>query len=459
MQSAFDSFSRFGPAGLIVEALAVTSVAIGLLLAFILLRRTYRRRYFRRRERRVLEVRRNWEAFVSGAAQPERRRPDRLEREVVADLLLERLDAASPEETKRLQQCLHSSGLLNAALSEARQWRGWRRRQALLSLGRMRVPEGIPVLSEALDDRSQETRVAAVRGLGRIGLPQAAEPILERLLRGQLVIPTPVLQNALLSCHRLQPSLLIPFVHRADDSRRPLLARVLAEVATPDLGRDFLLLASDPLAEVRASAARGIAQARPPFALGALATLAADEEWFVRLRAAVAIGDLHDPHGIPILVEALCDRNRYVRLRAATALVELEGHEERILYLTEQTQDRYALQALVSELERSGRIPKLVSALRDPGRRLLTEFALLAVLRGGSYRILVNLILCHGEWRARGALARLLARSRDALLLDHLEQLEPTLGRPRQQRVVRWLIGQLHRGVALRDRPESVLVQ
>jgi hypothetical protein len=66
----------------------------------------------------------------------------------------------------------------------------------------MRVPEGIPVLSEALDDHRQETRVAAVRGLGRIGSPQAAVPILERLLRGQLIIPAPVLQNALIHCYR-----------------------------------------------------------------------------------------------------------------------------------------------------------------------------------------------------------------------------------------------------------------
>jgi HEAT repeat protein len=459
MQSVFDYFGPFGPARIIVEALVVTSGAIGLLLAFILLRRARRRRYFRRRERLTLEIRRNWEAIVSSPAQPEKRPPDGLEREVVAGLLLERLDSACPDEITRLQRCLRSSGLLSAALSEARHWRGWRRRQALLSLGRMRVPEGIPVLSEALDDPSQETRVVAVRALGRIGSTEAAMPILERFLRGKLVIPTPVLQNALLNCYRRQPLLLIPFVYKADDIRRPLLARVLAEVATPDSGRDLLLLASDPLAEVRASAARGIGQANPPFALNALATLAADEEWFVRLRAAVAIGELHNSHGIPVLVEALCDRNRYVRLRAATALVALEGHEERILYLTEQTQDRYALQSLVSELERSGRIPNLVSALRDPKRRLLTESAILALLRGGCYRSLANLILCHVEWQARGALARLLARSKDALLLDHLEQLEPKLEKRRQQWVVRWLIGQLHRGVAVGDRPESVLAQ
>jgi HEAT repeat protein len=459
MQSVFDSLGRFGPAGLIVEALALTSAAIGLLLAFILLRRGRRRRYFRLRERCTLEVRRNWEAIVSGPAQPETRPLEGLEHEVVADLLLKRLDAADPDEISRLQQCLRSSGLLNAALSETRQRRGWRRRQALLSLGRMRVPEGIPVLSEALDDHSQETRVAAVRGIGRIGSPQAAVPILERLLRGQLAIPTPVLQNALINCYRGQPSILTPFVHKADDTRRPLLARVLAEVAIPDSGRDLLLLASDPLAEVRASAARGIAQAHPPLALSALASLAADEEWFVRLRAAVAVGDLHDPHGIPLLVEALCDRNRYVRLRAATALVGLEGHEEKILYLTEQTRDRYALQSLVSELERSGRIPNLISALRDPRRRLLTEYAILAVLRGGSYRVLVNLTLCHGEWQARGALARLLARSGDATLCDHLEQLEPKLESHRQQWVVRWLIGRLRRGAALSERRESVLAQ
>ena len=307
MPSVFDSISQLGPAGLVVEALVATASAIGLLLAFILLRRAIRSRYFRRLNRRTLEIRHNWEKIIGGVILPETWFNDRLTRNIVECMLLDRLEVASAEEIEPLHQCLRFSGLLDARIHEARLWRGWRRRQALLSLGRMRVPEGISALAEALDDPSEEIRVAGIRGLGRVELPKAAEPILEHLTQGQFNVPTSVVQSALLGCFRTQPSLMLPHVHQADDRVRPLLARVLSEVATPGLDGDLLLLTSDPIAEVRASAARALAEAKPPFTLSALTGLAADEEWFVRLRAVIAIGRLHEPRAIPVLLQTLLE--------------------------------------------------------------------------------------------------------------------------------------------------------
>jgi HEAT repeat protein len=457
MPSAFDSISQLGPAGLVVEALVATAGAIGLLLAFILLRRAIRSRYFRRLNHRTLEIRHNWEKIVGGVILPETWFNDRLTRNIVESMLLDRLEVASAEEIEPLHQCLRFSGLLDARIHEARLWRGWRRRQALLSLGRMRVPEGISALAEALDDASEEIRVAGIRGLGRVELPKAAEPILERLTQGQFNVPVSVVQSALLGCFRAQPSLLLPYVHQADDRVRPLLARVLAEVATPGLEGDLLSLASDPIAEVRASAARALAEAKPPFTLSALTGLAADEEWFVRLRAVIAIGRLHEPHAIPVLLQTLGDRNRHVRLRSAAALVGLDGHEEEVLHLAMQMGDRYALQALVSEMERSGRIAEMVNALRNPERRPLAEAALVAALRGGANRILVDLMLHHSDWRIRGALARLLAGTNDKALLDQLQRHQLDVATPRQQRVVRWLMGQLRSQITVELCREKVL--
>jgi len=174
-----------------------------------------------------------------------------------------------------------------------------------------------------------------------------------------------------------------------------------------------------------------------------LSRLATDEEWFVRLRAIVALGELKSRRAIPLLIEGLRDANRYVRLRAASALASFEGEEEKIFYLTRQTDDRYALQALVSEMQRSGRISELVNALGDPQRRELVETALLEALRCGSQRILIDLLLHHRNWRTRGLLARLVAQSGDKRFLEQLEQVELNLLSWRQQRVLRWLIHQL----------------
>ena len=441
------SVSRFldlmGPAGLIVQAVLASLAAVVGLLAFILLRRGVRRLYFWRRDRRVLEARADWDAIVGGTVSPKTWVLSRMSREIVEGILLDRLEVAPPKEAEELLDCLRFSGLLDARVHEARTWRGWRRHKALLALGRMRVPEAIPALAEGLDDVNEECRIAATRGLGRLGLPRAAVPILQRLSTGNLEVPSSLLLDALINNCRPTPALALTFLLKSVDTARPLLARVLGEIATPNLDEDLMLLASDESPEVRASAARALACAKPGLAVSILAGLVDDEEWFVRLRAVVALGELEDPRAIPVLLHGLCDRNRQVRIRSACGLSRLKNHLEDIMCLALKTQDAYAIQELVSELERSGAVFELVTALGDSRRRAKAEAALLAALRGGCRRILLDLVLNHENWRARGALARLLSRSADSELFKMTGLFESPGLPPRKRRVLRWLERQL----------------
>ncbi len=440
MQSISKLFSLQYPAEAVGIALAATAALVILLLMFILSRRAIRARYFARRDRRAQYIRQNWEKILSGGISPEQWFYDRIDHSIVEGILLDRVDVADAPGLLPLQELLRNSGLLDKRIREVRSYRGWRRRQSLLALGRMRLPECIPALAEVLTNADEQMAVDAIRSLGHVGTPKAAEAILQRFLDHPLHCPPQILQSALLQCYRSDPSALLQQTLDADDAIRPILARVLAEVATPRMSGDLLALAADPLAEVRASAARLLSTVRPHYALHALGQLAADQEWFVRLRAAVAIGKLGERRGIPMLVRILCDSNRLVRLRAASALTCFQGEEVQILERTMQTNDRYALQMLVSEMERSGRIPELVSALADDAQRAVVEPALLAALRGGSMHILVDLLLSHSDRRVRHRLARLLAASGDAQLLRQLERVEITLTRPRQKRIVRWAI-------------------
>jgi HEAT repeat protein len=387
MGSIFRGIPQLGPAGLVLKAIIGSFLGIGLLLAFILGRRTYRRRYFQRRDARMFALRDQWEDIVSRAVPLDTWRFDPLDREIVEAILLDSLEVPPTGHAPRLLSFLRSSGLLDIRIHEARTSQGWRRQRALATLGRTRAPEAIPVLAEGLDDPDLETRVAAVRGLGRTGLPEAGVRLVEWVADVGLQVPAPPLQNALLSCCRSRPALLVPHLRRAEGNIRQLLARILAELATPDLEDDLLLLAGDPLAEVRASAARALAEAKPESALPILFELAGDPEWFVRLRAVIALGALENPRAIPGLIRALCDANRYVRLRAAAALVRLEPHLQQILQQVVETQDRYALQTMISELDRSGAFPKLMDALTDPGQRHAAAEILLDALRTGTQQL------------------------------------------------------------------------
>ena len=428
-----------GPASYVVQAMVASVIGAAILLAFIMGRRAARRRYFGHRDERAQALRRQLPEILAGRILPEAWRRDPLDDRILEEILLDRLEVAGREDAEQIRHCLRISGLLDKRIHQARRRRGWRRLNTLVRLGRMRCTEAIPALAEGLDDVNEQTRIAAARGLGRYAMPEAAEPILERLEMKRLRLPTNVLQTALYHCCRERPSMLLRSLQFTDDELRPVLARVLAETASAELGEDLVQIASDPLPEVRASAARAMAGARPRLALAALQQLAADSEWFVRLRAVVALGMLQDARSIPVLLEALCDANRFVRLRAAGALSRLEGHEEEVLVRAIETRDRYALQALVGEMQRSGALLVVLNGLANPRQRERSRRILLAAVRAGSPRLLLDAVLHHSEWRVRTQAARLLAESKDPEVLRLLRFYTADTQRPRERMILSWL--------------------
>ena len=367
MDFAFNPGQEFATARLILKAILLSLLGIFHLIAFIAARRWQRARYFRRLSERTLGLRSQWNGIIDGTVCPRTWRLNRLDCELVEAMLLDSMEAANAEQLPGLLACLRSSGLLDLRIHQARNGVGWRQRSALVALGRTRAVEAVAALEEALDSPATETRIAAARGLGRTGLPQAAVAILDHLLSGGLPIPEYTVKNALANCCRHSPQTLLPYLKDAGGPARTIVARVLAELATPALGEDLIVLATDGDAEVRASAARAMGASQASFALPVLSVLVRDQEWFVRLRAVVALSSIQEPGRIRPLLHALCDSNRYVRQRAAWALSQMGSHLEQILYQVVDTQDSYALQAFVSELERTGATERLLEALHKSG--------------------------------------------------------------------------------------------
>jgi HEAT repeat protein len=351
MASVFEKFWRMGPAAFVLKAILVAVLADGVLLAFILLRRTYRKRYFAKRDARVFELRQKWDQLISGEIPFETWRKKPFDRRIVETIALDAFEAAGAEESARLLKFLRTSGLIEKRIYEARRLTGWRRMRALVALGRTRAPEGIPALAEGLRDRSLETRLAALRGLGRMACPQAAEEILAWVGEAGLSVPALPLQSALVQCCAERPQLLLPYVQHAEGPLREVLGRVLGEVATPSLGLDLLQFVGDDLDELRAAAARALSHTKSGLAFDLLSELARDPIWFVRLRAIVSLGKLSGPRAIPSLLRGLTDSNRLVRLRAAEALIELETDMASVFEQVVQIRDRYGLHAYLTALE------------------------------------------------------------------------------------------------------------
>jgi HEAT repeat protein len=364
MASGFEILHRLEPSAFVFKAIIGAIAADVLLLAFILVRRSYRMRYFRKRDARVFELRQQWDALISGEIPYETWRTKSFDRRIIEDMALDAFEAAAAEQSARLLRFLRTSGLIEKRIFEARKLKGWRRRSALVALGRTRAPEGIPALSEALRDHDLEARNAALRGLGRLGSPEAAEEILHWLAESGLNVPILPLQNALINCSRERPQILLPYLRLAGPQLREVLARVLGEVASPSLGAELIGLADDELPELRAAAARALSNAQPSHAIEVLAELSRDEVWFVRLRAVVSMGKLYHKVAIPHLIDALTDSNRLVRMRAAEGLVDLKSEMVSIFAQVVKARDRYGLHAFLAALENADLRDRLDADIR-----------------------------------------------------------------------------------------------
>jgi HEAT repeat protein len=367
MGSVFKGIEKLGPAGLVLEAILASLLGILLLVGFIVLRRRYRARYFQRRNQRTVALRSQWDDILYGKIPAEDWRFNPLDCDIVESILLDSIEMSTADKLPPLLDCLRVSGLLDMRIYEARTSRGLKQRTALLALGRTRAMEAIPALAAGLDSHLRETRIAAVRGLGRTARMEAAIPILDRIVTGHFDAPDRSLKNTLVNCCRSHPDVLVNYLERTCGPVRELLARVLGELASPRLGEELLVLASDVLPEVRASAARALGNTDNSYTLPALASLAADPEWFVRLRAVVALEQIEDIGKISVLLRSLCDANRHVRQRAAWALARMEPQLDQILEDVIASKDDYALQSFVSELERSGAIDKIVGGFAGSG--------------------------------------------------------------------------------------------
>lgn len=385
MGSGFEALRKLSPSAVVIKAIVAATVLDLCLLGFILLRRTYRKWYFARRDAKVFAFRQIWDALISGAIPFASWRMKPFERRIVESMVLDAFEIANPEESARLLAFLRASGLMEKMIFEAQRHVGWRRQRALVALGRTRAPEGIPALAEALRDRNRELRLAALRGLERIACPEAGREILNWIVEAGIQVPALPLQSALIQCCAERPQILLPYLEHVDTGTREVLGRVLGEIAPPSLGSEMLRFADDPLAELRAAAARALAHMDPKLAHDVLSDLAEDAVWFVRLRAVVSLGQLRQPAAVPPLLHRLCDANRLVRFRAAEALVHFTADRVAIFARVVALHDRYGLQAFLAATDNASAQKVLevelhvTRALRENTRQVLLE-----VLRSGN---------------------------------------------------------------------------
>lgn len=357
---------RLDTAFLLTAAILAALGGVALLSVFLVSQRGIQYVRAHRYDALAFKLHKQWREIVRGEVPYEEWIHDSAKCDIVQSIVIQEIGAAVDKDRAGLQEFLRSTGLIDRCVQKVYDGRGLGRRRAMLALGAMRVPEAILPLAELLDDWQLDMRMTAVEALGCTGMAEAGSPIIEMLMVGALKVPPSPIDNALVRCFLDSPESLLPYLRRSKGESRELLARVAAEIATASMADEMIVLAADPQADVRASAAKALALAPLPLAIPALGDLARDEVWFVRLRATTALTQLFHPRTIPALLEAVRDSNRLVRIRAATGLAKFERETVGILQSVVDSRDRYALHAMISALELGGGFTKVMEELSDP---------------------------------------------------------------------------------------------
>ena len=420
------------------------------MVGFMALRRWRRSRWFARRDAQRRQWLEQLPALLSGAPLSAAQLNTRDRRETLETLVIDRLEIASGEEAAQLARVLERAGFVDRHLDWLRRGKHWQKLQSATVLGRGRLKLAVPALLDLLRHPSPELRQTAARALAAIGDPAAASALLECAAESSLPIHPTMWMRLVVGC-RIPAGDLIPLL---DDDRVPvraMAARALAELPEPAAFDRVQQFAFDPDDEVRAQMARVLGRTADRRAAPLVVALAHDPSWFVRLRALAAMGELNRPECLDAALHGTRDSHFQVRARAALTLARLGAKPIPTLRYLVNAGDRYALEAYLSLLGRSGLLWHTIALLLLPRVDARDHAAALlgAALRAGAAQELLYALEAHPDSRVRPRVARLLVLHGTPALLPAIEQIQARVTTRREQRVLGWVARKLKVAVAV----------
>lgn len=195
--------------------------------------------------------------------------------------------------------------------------------QAVEVLGYIEIPGVTEVLVEALGDKSEAVRLAAVASLIRLQDPSTAVPLAKALANPANLLPARVAEVLLaLGGKSVQP--LIDEIKSAGQEGQPLICEVLGQIGDPGaLPVLREILKDSPYNRGRAAAAQALGSFQGEENVRTLTEALKDPAWEVRARAAEALGQLGNQEAVQALTAASKDENWNVQAVVQAALNKL----------------------------------------------------------------------------------------------------------------------------------------
>ena len=328
---------------------------------------------------------------------------------------------ADEQTAMHLRALYRAWGLAGHRQRELSQRYGYRRGEAAIALARMGFREFTPQIARLLRSRNSGIRLAALRALEWLGSPEAIPWLIAFLpvMKGHASL---LATAALASSSRSSPQLLLSYMNHPDPQARYLVTCALAEVATPAIVLSLKQYARDSNPKMRAKIALGLGVAGGSRAVPVLREMARDATSFVRALAVEALGVVGDYGAREVLTAALKDPDWRVRRSAATAIYRLWPDPLWSLTTLRRTGDRYAMEAMVGELERQGvvwesilNLNSSVEEIRERSRIFIRE-----LLQIGTTSSVFYAIEMHPSGEMRDILLQLLDRGLPPEARSHL---------------------------------------
>lgn len=380
--------------------------------------------------------------------------------------LASELEGGPSELRPQVNRLFESLGLTARYLEQLRGAPRWTvRAEAARILGQLGHAPAVPVLVEAMRDKTEDVggvKMAAAQALGQMRAVEAV-PLLLAELEVVDEWASPRIAEVLISFGRdIVPELVqalgdernpnvrvwaAQILGRLGDPRavQPLMGRItdrseqvrmsvaeaLGKLGDPRAVNELMMVARrDPVSPVRAEAARALGQLGDPTVVPGLVTLLADPDYWTRLRAIEAL-ELIRPEDTSALDAALRDESPEVRGRAAIALQRIGVLDQRALELGQDNREvaERAHRTLV-EMGRAGLIESMLSYLEHPSFRVRARMA--AVLGDVGHRHAipaVAVLLRDQAWPVRVRAVEALAKLRPA---DGVRSLVPCLADPEE---------------------------
>lgn len=380
------------------------------------------------------------------------RAPD--DRRAIETSLLKSLNAPETDDSgrRRARQALEEYGFLarhSAALLLARD--ACDRAAAARTLGEIGQPSALPFLLEALYDTEMIVRTQVVGSIGALKLPSAIGALLD-MARRHPEMPAALLSQTLSAC-----SLDCLDIGGVFETERPLLSGETGDDFNGEITRLEPTVAYEQLpeflddetlsealerlentdVEVRAAAARRLAQFQTRNSVAALSALAMrDAEPVVRAAAVASLSEIdHESVFAPVLV-AFADGAREVQAAAARALSRLSFNRADAFVRIIETADEEALGQVARACIKARMAAQAIDRLTSEDRRQAYEaFSLLSLLaKANETAPLLDAIAEHRDPDVRLAAIRLLGMTGRPEVAQQFRQLVVRDGLPEKIR-------------------------